>query len=1021
VRPKPSKQTLFIALAIASLALVEGVGFWGDREAAGAVAWRRHTQEALLAISEVNERKDHTESLVREYVLTGVEPLALRAGKNSVEIHQRLAHARQLMGDNPNQVPRLARLNAILRELTDRWTITVATRRAQGAEAASQLVADGTGRRLTDEAELILDEMEAGENRLLRERSARAERFSLLSSAAMKIGGGLTLLFGFLAWRALRAATAAARESEESLDITLHSIGDAVLATDAEGRITRLNSVAEKLTGWKHSDVSGRPAAEVFHIVNETTHQPAFLPVADTLAKGAIHGLANHTLLIARDGTERPIADSCAPIRDREGQVIGAVLVFRDVSEERRAGAAQRTSEERFRALVSASARMIWRTDAGGLITEPVPDWEAFVGQPPGESVKNDWGNYIHADDVARLQAEFCQGIAGKKIFTMEFRARRHDGVHRELVSLAAPVLGADGSVREWIGSLNDVTEKKEAELALRRALDDLSLANAGLAQASKHKDQFLANMSHELRTPLNAILGFSEILEDQTFGPLNPKQTRYIGIILSSGHHLLQLINDILDLAKIESGRLELYREDVAPAQAIADVLAVVKGIAGKKSIHLRTECAAGLPLLDVDPAKFKQVFYNLLSNAVKFTHDGGTVTVKAEVIADCGLQIADSPSPGELASQSAIRNPQSAIRISVSDTGIGITPADQPRLFKEFEQVDSTYGRTQQGTGLGLALTKKLVELHGGRIALESEGVEGRGTTFHVELPLKPAAAPGQPGALPMPLPEISGEMTFAQSGGSRPLVLVVEDEPQAAGILYAYLLSSGYDVAHARTGDEALRLAGELKPFAITLDILMPGKTGWEVLAELKMDPGTRDIPVVIVSITDDKQLGFSLGAVDFIVKPIGRERLLEAIRKAGEFARHTIHTVLVVDDEPKAVEAIAAQVRAAGFKVFEAFSGRQALELAVDKLPDLMILDLIMPGVNGFEVLDCLRVNPLTFQMPVLIHTAKDLTNEERTHLSRQAQGITHKGAAADLLAELQRLAERKLEPTTGRGS
>ncbi len=356
--------------------------------------------------------------------------------------------------------------------------------------------------------------------------------------------------------------------------------------------------------------------------------------------------------------------------------------------------------------------------------------------------------------------------------------------------------------------------------------------------------------------------------------------------------------------------------------------------------------------------------------------------------------------------------------MRISVSDTGIGIKPEHHEKVFKEFEQVDSSYGRQQHGTGLGLSLTRKLVELHGGRIWVESEGVEGQGSTFAFLIPVQEPTTEVYP---PAPAMRTDTSLTMAPSSGagdkSRPLVLVVEDERNGGELMEEYLSSAGYRVAHAWDGEQAVRLARELKPSAVTLDILLPKKNGWEVLSELKADPATRDIPVVIVSVTSEKQLGFSLGAMEYFVKPVNKDQLLVAIRQAAMATGRNVRTVLVVDDEPMTVEFLTENVRAAGYQVLAANGGRQAIEIAVRDLPDLVILDLMMPEVTGFDVVHQLRQNKLTQDIPILIYTAKDLTDDDRRQLRDRVQSITSKSGKQDLLRELERLAKLRSAPTS----
>ena len=643
------------------------------------------------------------------------------------------------------------------------------------------------------------------------------------------------------------------------------------------------------------------------------------------------------------------------------------------------------------RLIMEHSLDVICMIDAEGRFATMSNACERIWGYRPEELIGRRYIELVHPEDVERTNEAAVSIMAGNSVRDFENRYRRRDG------SLVPIMWSAFWSQAEGIMFCvaRDNTEHN-------RAAAELMAAKAAAEQANQAKSQFLANMSHELRTPLNAIIGFSEIMEDQVIGPLNPKQARYVSNVLTSGRHLLQLINDILDLSKVEAGRMELVPSRFSPARAIDDVLAVVKALVHQKGMSLAVDCPPDLPLLHADQSKFKQVLYNLLSNAVKFTPEGGKVAVSVRLTAPGGEEG---------------RGEKTALLVSVADSGIGLKAEDLPRLFREFEQIDSTYARKQSGTGLGLALSQKLAELHGGRIWAESEG-EGRGSVFHFELPLKGAGADAPEEAKAMDKasagePAVASDAADHAANGAahRPLVLVVEDDATASTLLASHLQDGGYEVVVARSGGEALAIARRERIFAITMDILLPDRQGWEVLAELKSEPETRGIPVIIVSITDDKQLGLSLGAVDFLVKPVRREELLEVVRRAGREAGRPVRKVLVVDDEPGSVEPAVELLRGHGCEVEQATDGSAGLERLAGALPDLLILDLLMPGINGFDVVDRLRADPRTERLPVLVYTSKDLTAEERARLSRQVQGITAKPAPDRLLAELKRVSEQ----------
>jgi PAS domain S-box-containing protein len=661
------------------------------------------------------------------------------------------------------------------------------------------------------------------------------------------------------------------------------------------------------------------------------------------------------------------------PLLDSAHRIVGLTGAAIDITARMHADEEFRRTHDELQALVAASPQAILGLDPEGRVlswhggAERMFGWtsqEVIGCAPPNVSI-------AQRDDFRSL----CQRVfSGESIGDLEATWTQKNGSAIDVSVSAAPLHEADGRVSGVVIVASDVSSRRQASESQRAK----ELAEA----ASRAKSQFLANMSHELRTPLNAIIGFSELLEDRAFGELNDRQLKYVDNILSSGRHLLQLVNDILDLAKIEAGRLVLESSEFEIGTALDEVLRVVDALAMTKAQSVRLDLPKDLPHLTADRGKFKQILYNLLSNAIKFTPAEGSIQVSA------ACQSA--------ALSSTVSVP--ALVVSVSDTGIGISPEDLERIFAEFEQVDASYVRQQQGTGLGLALTRRLVELQGGRIWVESE--LGKGSTFSFVLPLDTS------------IPRAEAPAIGAAENGAedeRPLVLIVEDEEAASRLLTLYLTNNGYRVAVASSGAEAIALATRLKPVAITLDILLPDRNGLEVLAEMRSREETKNIPVVVVSITETRELGFSLGAAEWLVKPIVGQQFLEAVQRVvvGPTGEHRPR-VLVVDDEPATVDMVSDLLESRGFEVLRALQGEDGLRRARSDRPNAIVLDLLMPGMSGFEVVQRLREDPRTRTIPILIFSVKDLTRQEKAELEGKVQRIVSKSGVEDLLHSLRGL-------------
>ncbi|MGK2859269.1 MAG: response regulator [Thermoanaerobaculia bacterium] len=500
--------------------------------------------------------------------------------------------------------------------------------------------------------------------------------------------------------------------------------------------------------------------------------------------------------------------------------------------------------------------------------------------------------------------------------------------------------------------------------------------------QRTREKSQFLANMSHELRTPLNAIIGFSDILRARLAGRLNEKELKFVENIHSSGEHLLGLVNDILDLSKIEAGRMEMNTERFSIDTAIDGVTSLMRGISTRRNITLDVVIERPLPELVADAVKIKQVLYNLLSNAVKFSPDGAAVTIRA-------FSMPASASPlGE-----------ESLAVTVIDRGIGIDPANHAIVFREFQQVDAGASRQFEGTGLGLALVRKFVEMHRGRITLES--ALGRGSTFTVILPVTLTESPPASATAPAPV----------EQGDVRQRILVIEDEEPAFAAIATALGATEFAATWARSGEEGLELARSLRPSAILLDIVLPGLGGWDVLRALKDDVTTRDIPVAIVSMVDDRELGLALGVDAYLTKPVEDEAILDTLRRlvGGGAGRRE---VLLIDDDPAFHELIDAQLEPGGYRVRHARSGVEGLKMIAERPPVLVILDLMMDEMDGFEVAVRMRRDPISMSIPILVVTAADVDETTRERLRGKIGAIVEKQrlSASQLAATVRRLTQ-----------
>ncbi len=753
----------------------------------------------------------------------------------------------------------------------------------------------------------------------------------------------------------------------------------AIVAVDAEDRVILWNASAERMLGWTEKEVLGQlppillPEAE--------------LPPVSEPPSGQQNGV--ESIRIRKDGVRIPVSVWTAPIVSIGGRLSvladltearEAERIRLDLIESERAARERAVVAQRFALLLEAAPDSILEVDPQGRIvlanTEAERAFqrsrEELIGLPVETLLPERFrgGHTAHRDRYGAHPVRRPMG-AGLDLFAV-----RKDGTEFAVdINLSPLPLEAEkGHVmcvlrdvsqrrgaEEKIRMLNQSLERRSAELAA--ANRELSERSQEAERATRLKSEFMASMSHELRTPLNTILGFSELLSEENSGPLNDKQKRFLTHIQRDASHLLELINDVLDLSKIEAGRLELRLEKFPMAVAVAEVLTSIRPLAATKSINLDSNLDTHLSL-EADRLRFKEILYNLLSNAIKFTPSGGRVWIESSLV-------------------------ESAVCIVVGDTGIGIAPEDQQPIFESFRQASATTKGVREGTGLGLAISKKLVEHHGGKLWVESE--PGKGSRFFFTLPLsepepEPAAGDGRPSTL----------------------LLVTSEMASWREEILEQLQREGFRVETAASGADAFHKAKDLQPLLVLLDMELAGKSGWEILHELKTSPETHSIPVIIASAADEGRMGAALGAVESLTKPLTGAALIAAVR--GVLQPEGALRVLIVDDDPETRELLKDTLVNAGHTPLTARYAAEALHILSTSRVDAIVLDLILPGRSGFEVLGDIRADQRLRGLPVLVATVKDLTQREEETLLAQGAQIFAKAAGwrQALLEQLRRL-------------
>ena len=804
---------------------------------------------------------------------------------------------------------------------------------------------------------------------LLQERLDRFSRkkylvlaFSLLVLAMVL--SVLVALAGSLTKR--KQSEQALQQAEEKYRSIFENAVDGIFQTTADGHYLSANPALARIYGYSSPEelISNLTniGEQLYVDPNRRSEFRRLLQEHDAVSdfKSQVYG---------KDGTVIWISEKARAVRDENGALLYYEGTVQDISDAHRQATLRKQAEEERKQAVEAlkeSQRKLsfhlqhtllavieWNLNFE--VVEWNPAAQAIFGYSKSEAIGRHAAGLLVPESAREHVNQIWQDLllqqggtrSTNENFTKDGRTITCDWYNTVLLDNNGNVIGVTSLV-------NDITQRKRAE-------EELQQAKVAAETANRAKSQFLANMSHELRTPLNAIIGYSEMLQEEAEDLGQEDFVPDLQKIYTAGKHLLGLINDILDLSKIEAGRMELYLETFDIEDVVQDVVTTIQPLVEKNANKLEVQGANDLGSMEADLTKVRQSLFNLLSNACKFTKQGTIILTVSRGGAE------------------------DWVTFRVTDSGIGMTSEEMSKLFQAFSQADASTTRQYGGTGLGLAITKKLCQLMGGDVTVESE--VGKGSTFTIQLPAKVQ----EPKTQPAPLLQLKSNLLPA---GAK-TVLVIDDDSTVHDLMHRFLTKEGFRVESALSGEEGLRLAKELQPDAITLDVMMARMDGWAVLSRLKADPELADIPVIVLTIVDNKTMGYALGASDYLTKPIDRTRL-SAILKKYRCDRPPC-PILVVDDEAANREMMRRMLEKEGWTVTEAENGRIALERMADNRPELILLDLMMPQMDGFAFVNELQQHKLWRSIPVVVLTAKDITPEDRLRLNGYVENILQKGA------------------------
>lgn len=1023
---------LIFGFALLLLALIGGATYRSLNSTQQSLAWETHTREVQLHLEKMQSALFQTETSARGFVLIGSEDFLQNFYDGAALFRTQLEALRKLTTDNQSQEKRLKTLQSLGEQKITVLQKFIDLRRTTSAESTIEAIQSGEDKKTTDQIRSLVSELQQEELQLLDMRrgelQTRVNRTIAIILGTDTLGIALLALANFVIVRQLRQrrqteralaeahallekrvdeqsenlsktsdelrlenirraiAEKKEREQREWWRITLNSIGDCVITTDIEGKINFINRMAEAVTEWSLEEATGVPLEEVFKIVNEHTLQPVESPIAKVLREGATLGLVNSTLLITKSGRYLPIDDSSAPIRDDDGNIIGAALIFRDFTQQRQAELKLRESEHfnrsifenspdcvkileldgtlhsmnsnglclmeiddfsayagqqwitfwpeeyqeqarnalqkavqegtanfqgfcrtakgspkwwdvsvapilnaegkpirlvltsrditsrkeqenalrineiRFRTLTETIPQLVWTCHPNGSISYLSNRWLEYTGTTFEQNLDKGWLQAVHPEDAARAKETWEQAVATSDTYQTEFRLRRADGVYRWHLSRAVRVSDEVGNTVKWFGTSTDIEDHKQAEVERQEMLEREQVLRSRAEEANRLKDEFVATISHELRTPLNAILGWARMMRA---GRLDGATTRKaIDVIERSAENQARLIDDLLDMSRIITGKLRLELKTIAPATFVRAALETVMPTANAKEITIQADLDAASTIIAGDANRLQQVVWNLLSNAIKFTPKGGHISVQ--------LQREDAQ-----------------VVLVVSDNGQGIEPEFLPYVFDRFRQADATSIRKHGGLGLGLSIVRHLVELHGGAITVESKGPH-QGATFTIRLPILPPQSSeekqeAEPATIVKATEELSGLKTEPMLSGL--FILAVDDEPDARQLLAQILTAHGATVTTTDSADSALEMIKQRQPDLLVSDIGLPDNDGYSLIRRVReLAEDARKTPAIALTAyarPRDRMQALAAGFNHHVPKPVEPTELVTVI--------------------------------------------------------------------------------------------------------------------------------------------